>query len=58
MNLKKRIKCIHCDDTLECNDTVCVKTCFCGKISLNCGVITEGVLGKDYIDVSQKLLNE
>ena len=56
--IKKKVKCVHCGDTLECNETVCVLKCTCGKVSLNGEVITEGTQGSDWIDVSPKLLNE
>ena len=57
--MEKKIKCIHCDSELilDCND-VCVSECTCGKISINNGVILEGVQGTDWVDVSPKLLNE
>lgn len=58
MVLTKKIKCLHCEETLECNNAVCTAKCGCGKVSLNNGIITEGVQGKDYIDISPKLLNE
>ena len=58
MKISKKIKCIHCNTILECTETHCVKTCSCKKVSLNGEIITEGVCGKDYLDVSPKLLNE
>ena len=56
--IKKKVKCVHCGDTLECNETVCVLKCTCGKVSLNGATITEGTQGSDWIDVSPTLLNE
>lgn len=58
MVLTKKVKCLHCKQELECKDTICTVTCNCGKVNINSGIITEGVQGKDYIDVSPKLLNE
>ncbi len=54
----KKIKCVHCGQTLECKEAVCISKCSCGKVAMNGGVITEGVQGSDWIDVSPKLLNE
>ena len=53
MEIVKKVKCLHCEEILEGN-----KICKCGKVTLAKDVVTEGVLGKDYIDVGQKLLNE
>lgn len=53
MQITKKVKCLHCEDVIEGT-----KTCSCGKITIADNVITEGVAGKDYVDVSQKLLNE
>jgi len=57
MKIQKKVKCLHCGVVLECNEQHCVKKCTCGKVSLSGEVITEGVYGTDYVDVSQKLLN-
>jgi hypothetical protein len=58
MKINKKLKCVHCGDIVECTESHCVKVCSCGKVSLNGEIITEGALGKDYVDVSPKLLNE
>jgi len=57
MKIQKKVKCLHCGATLECNEQVCIRKCTCGKVSLSGEVITEGVLGTDYVDVSPRLLN-
>ncbi|MFW6272627.1 MAG: hypothetical protein ACOC2U_02465 [bacterium] len=53
MNIVKKIKCVHCQETVEHNGS-----CSCGKVKMTNGTITEGKLGSDYLDVSAKLLNE
>jgi len=53
MEIVKKIKCIHCETVVEQNGN-----CNCGKVKLTNGIITEGSLGKDYVDVSAQLLNE
>ena len=53
MQITKKIKCVHCQNIVEQNGA-----CTCGKVKLTDGVITEGSLGIDYVDVSAKLLNE
>ena len=53
MNITKKVKCVHCQSVVEHSGA-----CTCGKVKLTNGVITEGSLGADYIDVSQVLLNE
>jgi len=53
MNIAKKIKCVHCQSTVEDDGS-----CTCGKVKLTNGTITEGKLGTDYVDVSQVLLNE
>lgn len=58
MKISKKVKCLHCGSVVECNEQICVKSCSCGKVSISGEVITEGVLGKDYVDISAKLLNE
>jgi len=57
MKLQKKIKCVACGSILECNESTCVCKCSCGKVAINNGIITEGVLGVDYTDVSPKILN-
>lgn len=52
MNIIKKVKCVHCSSIIE-ETGVCV----CGKVRLTNGVITEGNLGKDYEDISARLLN-
>ena len=59
MITEKKIKCMHCGSEIVLNcDDICVSTCVCGKISVNNGIIIEGVQGKDWVDISPKLLNE
>jgi len=58
MKINKTVKCLHCGQIIECTEIACVKKCNCGKISINGEIITEGVVGVDYIDISPKLLNE
>ena len=53
MIITKKVKCVHCSSVVEQNGN-----CTCGKVKLTNGVITEGSLGKDYVDVSAVLLNE
>lgn len=53
MNIAKKVRCVHCQTIIEQNGQ-----CVCGKVRLTNGVITEGNLGKDYVDVSAVLLNE
>lgn len=53
MNIIKKVKCLHCNEIIEGN-----KQCNCGKIAIATDIVTEGIEGKDYIDVSAKLLNE
>jgi len=57
--IKEKVKCVHCGTelTLDC-DVICEVKCECGKVSTNNGVIVEGVQGKDWVDVSPRLLNE
>ena len=57
--IDKRIKCMHCDLEMGVDPTSTVPlVCTCGKVSLNNGIITEGVQGTDWVDVSPQLLNE
>lgn len=58
MRLIKKIKCLHCNEILTENDQPSAKTCSCGHVSMTGRNIFEGVEGKDWVDVSQKLLNE
>jgi len=53
MIISKKVKCVHCGSVVEQNGS-----CVCGKVKLTNGIITEGSLGKDYIDVSAQVLNE
>ena len=56
--IEKKIKCVHCEEVmiLDATSTVAV-SCGCGKTTHNNGVITEGVQGTDWVDVSPTLLN-
>jgi hypothetical protein len=53
MKITKKVKCIHCQSVVEENGD-----CNCGKVKLTNGIIIEGNIGKDYIDISAVLLNE
>jgi len=53
MIIPKKVKCVHCSSVVEQNGS-----CVCGKVKLTNGTITEGNLGKDYVDVSAQVLNE
>jgi hypothetical protein len=53
MQLKKKIQCVHCHEIIDGN-----KRCSCGKVVIVNNIIVEGMIGKDYIDLSQQLLNE
>jgi uncharacterized protein YbbK (DUF523 family) len=53
MVITKKVKCVHCSSVVEQNGS-----CSCGKVKITNGTITEGSLGKDYIDVSAQVLNE
>jgi len=53
MNIPKKVKCLHCHEVVEQNGS-----CACGKVKLVQGTITEGSLGKDYVDISAQILNE
>jgi len=58
MRLIKKIKCLHCGEILIENDQPSSKTCSCKRVSMTGRNIFEGAEGKDWVDVSQKLLNE
>lgn len=58
MKINKKIKCLKCGQIIECNDIRCQQKCSCGKIGLTGEIVTEGVIGIDYIDVTPRLLNE
>ena len=53
MKINKKIKCVHCNSIIENNGK-----CICGKVNMINGIITEGKMGADYLDVSAQLLNE
>lgn len=53
MQINKKVKCLHCNGVIEQNGS-----CNCGKVKITDGTITEGSLGKDYVDISAMLLNE
>lgn len=53
MNITKKVKCNHCGSVVETEGT-----CSCGKVTLSANMVVEGVLGKDYSDMSAQLLNE
>jgi hypothetical protein len=53
MNIVKKIKCLHCGEVIEGN-----RSCGCGQIMIDEDTVLVGAAGKDYVDVSQKLLNE
>lgn len=53
MQINKKVKCVHCQSIVEHNGS-----CICGKVKVTNGTITEGILGKDYVDISAQLLNE
>jgi len=55
--MDKKIKCVHCDNEILV-DGVSTKQCTCGSIVVTNGVITEGAIGVDWVDVSPMLLNE
>ena len=57
--IEKKIRCMHCNEVMVVSGYSTVPTkCSCGKIAHNNGVITEGVQGDDWVDVSPMLLNE
>ena len=54
--ITKKVKCLHCGTVVECHGDSCMLTCNCQKVRVVGGIITEGSLGVDYIDASNKLL--
>ena len=57
--IKKKIKCVHCSDEIMLDEfSSDIVSCTCGAIKSSGDIITEGVVGDDWIDVSPKLLNE
>lgn len=54
----KKVQCKHCSGVVDLTSTVVSKRCGCGAVASTNGVIVEGVVGKDYIDVSPQLLTE
>ena len=56
MTIEKKYQCVHCGASIECTDGICSTTCSCGKVKVTGGVVVEGRLGIDFVDVSQKLL--
>ena len=57
--INKKIKCVHCNKEMTIDPTsIVAEKCTCEKVSMNNGVITEGVQGTDWIDISPQLLNE
>lgn len=57
MEIVKKVKCNHCAHVLEFM-TVSSTECSCGKVKISRGLVTEGSVGTDYIDVSPVLLQE
>jgi len=58
--IDKKVKCIHCQQeiVMKYNIKTDVRaSCSCGKVVMTNGVVTEGTLGTDWVDVSQQLLN-
>jgi hypothetical protein len=53
MKIAKKVKCVHCQSVVEHSGA-----CTCGKVKLTNGTITEGSLGRDYVDISAQLLTE
>jgi len=53
MQINKKVKCLHCQSVVEHDGS-----CSCGKVRITNGTITEGSLGRDYVDISARLLNE
>jgi hypothetical protein len=57
--IPKKVKCLHCSEEIEGHPLSSEgKSCKCGKVAMCAATIVEGVLGKDYVDISAKLLNE
>jgi len=57
VKIDKKIKCVHCDNEILV-DGVMEGKCTCGAVVVTNGVITEGAIGTDWVDVSPILLNE
>ena len=57
MKIDKKIKCVHCGNEIVV-DGLPEGRCACGTIVVTNGIITEGVVGTDWIDISPILLNE
>ena len=55
MELKKKVKCNHCGTVIEEREGV-AQNCGCGAVQLTESVVTAGVPGVDYTDVSPKLI--
>lgn len=53
MEIKKKVKCMHCNGVVEHSGS-----CNCGSIVMVEGVVNGAYAGKDYIDISPRLLNE
>ena len=51
MDLPVRVKCKHCGAVCEITDV-----CGCGKVVLSEGVVTVGVEGVDYVNLSPKMI--
>jgi len=57
--IDKKLKCTHCNDVIKYDPKdIHNYMCSCGKLVIRSAVITEGIHGVDYIDVSSVLLNE
>lgn len=56
---EKKVKCLHCQDELVGNKfSSAAIACKCGKVYMRGDLVCEGVEGKDFVDISPKLLNE
>ncbi len=54
MRLTKKAQCLKCNSMVDTEGA-----CTCGFVQIvNDKIITEGVAGKDYVDMSAQLLNE
>ena len=60
MNLKdKKVKCIHCGaEVIGSEFSSSATSCKCKKVIISGNIITEGVEGKDWVNVAPRLLNE
>ena len=56
MSIEKKFQCVHCGASVECDNGVCTTVCSCGKVKVQSGVVIEGKLGFDYIDVSKRMI--